>query len=713
MSLFAALTNSENIPSQFPRMPHPLKPKDQNGDQPIETNKFYANMLLDDRNLYTYPFPYSVWWTGNDVDGFCGLAVSHEDASSRVFGPDINSSPCEFFFSPTGVMSVCLGAHWGGAPSFSTNSWGPMSVNAVLSYNSTHAQFPIASGMGFVTGIYTGVAPIVSSQVGFRSVTTAVIVRAGITRVNALLENNTTWSIYVSSPRGSSVTISQTDSQHITVNSTESGLVVQVAKLGDTSWQAVIDSAAGAYPTQVSLSGGVTSDYKVATYRLNYNLAGSSTGGGTLLYAAPHHVASFTSTMNGRVTGYYLNSPTMGMLRLCVATLFEMYEQLPKDIGFLPWYQGKPVGDSYFSYSNFSGADIDLLVSAAEAETNYVDISSATNLSSMYFSGKVMSKYANILLVVTYIARHTSLAQKLLSKMKDAMNTFIQNKQQTPLFYDIDWKGLVSQAGIQDPMADFGNTYYNDHHFHYGYFIHSAAIVAKVDQDIAGGSWVKNTTNKDWVQSLIRDIATFGDDLTYPQSRMFDWYSGHGLAKGLFVSADGKDEESSSEDYNAFYGIKLWGEVTGNQSLTARANLILAIESRSMNDYMLYLDSNTIMPSKIIGNKVSGILFENKIDHTTYFGALLQYIQGIHMVPITPISSLIRSPTFVEQEWKQLLAAIINNVDDGWKGILMINLALTDPSASYQFFSNSSFQDKWLDNGLSRTWGLAFAKALM
>lgn len=713
MSLFAALTNTDNIPPQFPHKPHPLKPKDNNGNQPIETNKFYANMLLDDRNLYTFPFPYSVWWTGTNVNGFCGLAVSHEDATSRVFGPDANASPCEFFFSPTGVMSVCLGAHWGGSPSFSTNSWGPMSVNAVLSYNSSHVQFPIASGMGFVTGVYTGLAPIVSSQVGFKSVTTAVIVRQGITRVNALLENNTTWSIYVSTPSGSAATITQTDSQHITVNSTESGLVVQVAKLGDTNWQAVIDSAAGAYPTQVTLSGGVTSDYKVATYRLNYNLAGSSTGGGTLLYAAPHHVASFTSTMNGRVTGYYLNSPTMGMLRLCVATLFEMYEQLPRDIGFLPWYQAKPVGDSNFSHSNFSGADIDLLVSAAEAETNYVDITSATNLSSMYFSGKVMSKYANILLAVTFIAKHTSLAQKLLSQMKDALNTFIQNKQQTPLYYDTDWKGLVSQAGINDAMADFGNTYYNDHHFHYGYFIHSAAIIAKVDQQIGDGSWVKNTTNKDWVQSLIRDIATFGDDSTYPQSRMFDWYSGHGLAKGLFVSADGKDEESSSEDYNAFYGMKLWGEVTGNQSLTARANLILAIESRSISTYMLYLDSNTVMPSNIIKNKVSGILFENKVDHTTYFGAFLQYIQGIHMVPVTPISSLIRSPTFVKEEWDQLLAAIINEVDDGWKGILMINLALTNPSASYNFFSSSSFQDKWLDNGLSRTWCLAFAKALM
>jgi endoglucanase Acf2 len=41
---------------------------------------------------------------------------------------------------------------------------------------------------------------------------------------------------------------------------------------------------------------------------------------------------------------------------------------------------------------------------------------------------------------------------------------------------------------------------------------------------------------------------------------MFDWYHGHSFAKGLFESADGKDEESSSEDAFFAYAIKMWAD---------------------------------------------------------------------------------------------------------------------------------------------------------
>lgn len=712
-SLFSKLDCSVNIPSVFPQKAHPMPPPDSTNDQPVHTNKFYANMLLGDRNLYVYSQPYSVWWTGNSVSNFNGLAISHQDESARTYGPNSSANPVDYFFMPSGVMMMCLGASFNGNPTFSTSTWGPLSVTAILTNNSASIKYPIASGMGFVTGIYSGIAPQISSQVGFKSISSATTVRTGLTRVNVTLENNQSWSIYVYIPTGATATVSQSDSQHISVHTTEANVVVQIAKLGSTSWQAVVDSAAGSYPTQVELDGGITSDNSVGTYTLKYNLSGTSTGGGTLLYAAPHHVESFTSTMNGKVTDYYLPSPVLGNLRLCVATELEMYERLPSSVGFLPWSVNKTAGDANFSFSNFSYADNELIIQAAEKELTNVDIGTATDLTSMYFSGKAMSKYANMLLVLTYIVKDTQLATQLLANLKTAFATFVNNKQQTPLFYDKSWKGLVSQAGISDSMADFGNTYYNDHHFHYGYFVHAAAIIGKVDQDIGDKSWASNSANKDWVNSLIRDVSTYGDDTTYPQSRNFDWYSGHSMAKGLFVSADGKDEESSSEDYNFAYGMKLWGSVIGDTLLSARANLILAIERRSMNHYMLYQSNNTTMPANYIGNKVSGIMFENKIDHTTYFGQLVQYIQGIHMIPITPISSYVRSPTFVKEEWDAKLASIIDNVTDGWRGLLMLNYALYDATTAYKFFSDTNFNYNYLDGGMSRTWALAFCKGLM
>lgn len=60
-----------------------------------------------------------------------------------------------------------------------------------------------------------------------------------------------------------------------------------------------------------------------------------------------------------------------------------------------------------------------------------------------------------------------ALAQAGLASLKEAFMRFVENRQQSPLVYEETWGGVVSiQAYVTgDPIADFGNTYYNDHHF--------------------------------------------------------------------------------------------------------------------------------------------------------------------------------------------------------------------------------------------------------
>ena len=85
-----------------------------------------------------------------------------------------------------------------------------------------------------------------------------------------------------------------------------------------------------------------------------------------------------------------------------------------------------------------------------------------------------------------------------------------------------------------DAGVDFGNTYYNDHHFHYGYHILAAATIGHVDQEWA-------MANKDYVNLLVRDVANPSkDDKFFPMWRSFDWYHGHSWAHGLYAAADGK-----------------------------------------------------------------------------------------------------------------------------------------------------------------------------
>lgn len=85
-----------------------------------------------------------------------------------------------------------------------------------------------------------------------------------------------------------------------------------------------------------------------------------------------------------------------------------------------------------------------------------------------------------------------------------------------------------------DAGVDFGNTYYNDHHFHYGYHILAAAMIGYMDPE-----WAK--ANADYVNTLARDIANpSSEDKVFPMWRNFDWYHGHSWAHGLYASTDGK-----------------------------------------------------------------------------------------------------------------------------------------------------------------------------
>lgn len=117
-----------------------------------------------------------------------------------------------------------------------------------------------------------------------------------------------------------------------------------------------------------------------------------------------------------------------------------------------------------------------------------------------------------------------------------------------------------------------------------------------------------------------------------------------------------------------------------------------------------------MQPGQFIGNKVAGILFENKADHTTFFSPDTEAIQGIHMIPILPPTPLVRSPSFVREEWETFFsggrAARLRN---GWASIILGSYATVDPAAAWDFFTSSDFDAQRLDGGVSLTWLQAYS----
>ncbi len=71
-------------------------------------------------------------------------------------------------------------------------------------------------------------------------------------------------------------------------------------------------------------------------------------------------------------------------------------------------------------------------------------------------------------------------------------------------------------------------------------------------------------------------------------------------------------------------------------------------------------------------------------DYATWFGANIEYIHGIQMLPVTPITELLLTKPWVTEEYPVVAPALANPATaDGWKGFILADLAVSScPSPS-------------------------------
>ncbi|KAI7532770.1 endo-1,3-beta-glucanase [Hortaea werneckii] len=604
-----------------------------------------------------------------------------------------------------------------GGAALTTDSQTQFSVNVNLGSADTPddplVTCPILQGMGFLTCTYNTATPILQSDLGFTDVTYNGSIIADRTTYSYILDmgDNTVWMLYVTTQTDTYSAASFTLANGTVVGPQDFQGYIQVAKIpsDNPDARAVYSRSAGAYATSARISGSVQGTS--GSYTLEWQKQGDQSKP-LLMFGLPHHLETLAS---GERTDVVLATTTKGYATGILADSWTLTEsELAVDIGFAPW---RPDGDSGTgeSVTSLSSSTQSMLREIAMSELSQ-NFSEQTNQGSLYFDGKALAKFATICYAANDLADDMALSQSGLAKLKEFFALHVDNQMEWPLVYDEIWGGVVSSQAYStgDANADFGNAIYNDHHFHFGYFVYTAAVIAYLDPE-----WKNDQQNVDWVNMLVRDYAnSIPNDPYFPMQRNFDWYHGHSWAHGITQVDDGKDQESSSEDTMASYAIKMWGQVIGDENMEARGNLMLAVQRRSLNDYYLYADDNSVQPARYTGNRAAGILFENKVDHTTYFGALPEYIQGIHMLPLLPHTPYIRQQTFVQQEWDDYFSdsglVPAATISGGWRGIVEGNRATIDPVFAYDFFSNASgdFRAEYLDGGASQTWYLAYAAAL-
>lgn len=359
----------------------------------------------------------------------------------------------------------------------------------------------------------------------------------------------------------------------------------------------------------------------------------------TLFAVMPHHYKKSSIALN------YFNDKTFqtirGKMKVVSGNKFSTQYQFQ---GIVP-----------FLNHTISSSAVKTLVTNALATDKNTNIDPAGyQADNTYYYGKNLAKVANLITVADNVGDISS-RDLLISRLRTELaNWFTYSSLETKKFfaYDSNWGGLI---GLN---VGFGTQNYNDHHFHFGYFIYASAILAMYDDTFAnryGGM----------VELLIKDIAnTVRNDTDFPYMRYFDVYEGHSWSNGMgggqlqdggFVYSDSIDEESSSEAMNAWSAIYLWGMATNKSSysnyVNSDKNIKLGIwlytnHYNSLRDYYFDVDSGDsqkeIYPSNLLatyGNHGSvGILFGGRAWYHVYWAYThgAREIKGIQILPVTP-----------------------------------------------------------------------------
>jgi endo-1,3(4)-beta-glucanase len=258
-------------------------------------------------------------------------------------------------------------------------------------------------------------------------------------------------------------------------------------------------------------------------------------------------------------------------------------------------------------------------------------------------------------------------------------------------YYNNDWSTLIGY-----PAGHGQDNNINDHHFHWGYFIHAAAFVEQFNPGWAN-DW------GDMVNLLIKDAANaIRNDPDYPFLRSFSPYAGHCWANGFATFPFGNDQESSSESMQFNSSLIHWGEVTGNDAIRDLGIYLYTTEETAINEYWFDVNNRTLKPG--YNYSLVSRIWGNGYDNQTFWTSDIAAAYGIEMYPIHGGSFYLgRDTNYVRTLWTEITqnTGILSNEANPnlWHDLLWEYLAFIDPVQAIDLYD--SYPDRALKFGVS------------
>lgn len=382
---------------------------------------------------------------------------------------------------------------------------------------------------------------------------------------------------------------------------------------------------------------------------------------GTLFALYPHQ---WRTANDVQVLGEYQS--VRGKMKLAEGTAFRTVIRYP---GVLP---ALPIG---------AGVDRQTFASALQAEVDRA----AAPLSDTYADGKWLGRNATLIPIAEQFQLDDA-AKALRERMRHRLEEWLTApdangpaKNRGLFYYDDRWGTLIGY-----PASYGSDDELNDHHFHYGYFIKAAAEIARRDP-----AWAKDDRWGRMVKLLIRDTAGWDrKDTMFPFLRNFDVYAGHSWASGHARFGDGNNNESSSEAMNAWSGLILWGEATGDRAIRDLGIYLYTTEMHGIDEY--WFDMHGENHAKGYTPSVVTMVWGGQGVNATWFSARPEHIHGINWMPFHGGSLYLgHFPAYVEKNYAALVKENNGTNWKEWSDLIWMYRALTDPQDAIKLFEAS------------------------
>ncbi len=395
-----------------------------------------------------------------------------------------------------------------------------------------------------------------------------------------------------------------------------------------------------------------------------------------LLGLLPHQWNNLSSS--SAIPNKYTYSSVRGALKTMKGNSFQVEHTFKGILPTLPYLANYSVG--------FNPADLDAKIAQIEND-------GLSDWTDSYNEGQVMNRLIQTARIADQMGNVTA-RNKMIATVKQRLENWLsyQSGEKAFLFYyNSTWSALLGY-----PSGHGQDTNLNDHHFHWGYFIHAAAFMEQFEPGWAS-QW------GEMVNLLVRDAASSNrNDDKFPFLRNFSPYAGHSWANGFATFPQGNDQESTSESMQFASSLIHWGSITGNSEIRDLGIYIYTTEQTATEEYWFDMYDRNFLPNQqySLVSRVWG----NSYDNGTFWTSDIAASYGIELYPIHGGSFYLGHNTaYATKLWNEIAqnTGILSNQANPnlWHDTFWQYLSFTNPQAALNLYN--SYPNRDLKFGIS------------